>query len=607
MSEFDIKSFLGTLTQRAGVYRMYSDSNELLYVGKAKNLKNRVSSYFRARGLNTKTVALVSNIHHIEITVTASEAEALLLEQTLIKQHRPPYNILLKDDKSYPYIHLSSHEYPLLAYRRGKRVSRGGEYFGPYPNSGAVRETLNYLQRLFLIRSCEDSYFNHRSRPCLQYEIKRCSAPCVGMISEQQYNDDIDKARRFLQGKNTELVSELQQEMMNASAQLEFEQAADIRDRLELLRRIQEKQTVEAGSKSADVWAIVEFENVICIHRLVFRQGRLVNSKNYYPNNPIGEPLDELMLDFVGQFYLSDMSGEGFPKELIMDCEPDPSIAITEAVRLRAGAVIKHSRGIRGELRRWRAMAEENARTGAQVKISGHKESLKKLESVASLLSLSQSPTRIECFDISHSKGEATYASCVVYDTEGLAKKRYRRFGIKGVAAGDDYAALEQAVRRHFTNLKEQQDLPSVLLIDGGKGQINRVNQVLIELEINNVALWGISKGETRKSGWEFLWEPDNPQPIMPDANDDGFRLLQLVRDEAHRFAITGHRKQRAKSRGSSTLEDLPGVGPKRRKALLLHFGSLKNMKGAPREEFAKVPGVSKKLADQIFAQLHGE
>ncbi len=607
MSEFDIKSFLGTLTQRAGVYRMYSDSNELLYVGKAKNLKNRVSSYFRARGLNTKTVALVSNIHHIEITVTASEAEALLLEQTLIKQHRPPYNILLKDDKSYPYIHLSSHEYPLLAYRRGKRVSRGGEYFGPYPNSGAVRETLNYLQRLFLIRSCEDSYFNHRSRPCLQYEIKRCSAPCVGMISEQQYNDDIDKARRFLQGKNTELVSELQQEMMNASAQLEFEQAADIRDRLELLRRIQEKQTVEAGSKSADVWAIVEFENVICIHRLVFRQGRLVNSKNYYPNNPIGEPLDELMLDFVGQFYLSDMSGEGFPKELIMDCEPDPSIAITEAVRLRAGAVIKHSRGIRGELRRWRAMAEENARTGAQVKISGHKESLKKLESVASLLSLSQSPIRIECFDISHSKGEATYASCVVYDTEGLAKKRYRRFGIKGVAAGDDYAALEQAVRRHFTNLKEQQDLPSVLLIDGGKGQINRVNQVLIELEIKNVALWGISKGETRKSGWEFLWEPDNPQPIMPDAHDDGFRLLQLVRDEAHRFAITGHRKQRAKSRGSSTLEDLPGVGPKRRKALLLHFGSLKNMKGAPREEFAKVPGVSKKLADQIFAQLHGE
>ncbi|WP_028293552.1 excinuclease ABC subunit UvrC [Oceanobacter kriegii] len=607
MSEFDIKSFLGTLTQRAGVYRMYSDSNELLYVGKAKNLKNRVSSYFRARGLNAKTVALVSNIHHIEITVTASEAEALLLEQTLIKQHRPPYNILLKDDKSYPYIHLSSHEYPLLAYRRGKRVSRGGEYFGPYPNSGAVRETLNYLQRLFLIRSCEDSYFNHRSRPCLQYEIKRCSAPCVGMISEQQYNDDINKARRFLQGKNTELVSELQQEMMNASAQLEFEQAADIRDRLELLRRIQEKQTVEAGSKSADVWAIVEFENVICIHRLVFRQGRLVNSKNYYPNNPIGEPLDELMLDFVGQFYLSDMSGEGFPKELIMDCEPDPSTAITEAVRLRAGAVIKHSRGIRGELRRWRAMAEENARTGAQVKISGHKESLKKLESVASLLSLSQSPTRIECFDISHSKGEATYASCVVYDTEGLAKKRYRRFGIKGVAAGDDYAALDQAVRRHFTNLKEQQDLPSVLLIDGGKGQINRVNQVLIELEINNVALWGISKGETRKSGWEFLWEPDNPQPIMPDAHDDGFRLLQLVRDEAHRFAITGHRKQRAKSRGSSTLEDLPGVGPKRRKALLLHFGSLKNMKGAPREEFAKVPGVSKKLADQIFAQLHGE
>jgi excinuclease ABC subunit C len=607
MSGFDISAFLKTLTQRAGVYRMYSADQQLLYVGKAKNLKNRVSSYFRSRGLNTKTVALVSGIDSIEVTVTASEAEALLLEQTLIKQHRPPYNILLKDDKSYPYLHLSDHAFPLLAYRRGKRSSRGGQYFGPYPNSAAVREALNYLQRLFLLRSCEDSYFNHRSRPCLQYEIKRCSAPCVGLVSEEDYRRDIYHASLFLNGQNQQLMQNLQQQMLDASGGLDFERAAEIRDRIELLRQVQEKQRVDSGNKDADVWALLEYENVICIHRLAFRQGRLVSSKNYYPDNPAGEEHADLLLGYIGQFYLSDFAAEGMPAELIVDAEADEIAVVQEALRLRFERIVRHSRGVRGEPRQWRAMAEDNARSGAQAKISGHQVARKKLAQVAELLRLVRPPERIECFDISHSKGEATYASCVVYDHEGLAKKRYRRFSIRGVTPGDDYAALEQAVTRHLTRLKEQNDLPDLLMVDGGKGQVARIQQVLLALEISTVALWGISKGETRKSGWEFLWEAGAQQPIIPDAHDDGFRLLQLVRDESHRFAITGHRKQRAKSRGQSELEHLQGVGPKRRRALLLHFGSLKNMRGAPREEIARVPGVSQKLADQIFVQLHGE
>lgn len=608
MAAFDIPAFLNTLSQRAGVYRMFSADDELLYVGKAKNLKNRVSSYFRARGLNTKTVALVGRIDHIEVTVTANEAEALLLEQTLIKQHKPPYNILLKDGKSYPFLHLSDHEYPLLAYRRGKR-KKDGRYFGPYPNSGAVREALNHLQRLFLLRSCEDSYFKHRSRPCLQYEIKRCSAPCVGKISQADYQRDIDHARMFLQGKSRELIVLLQDEMQQASEQLQFERAAELRDQIEMMRRIQEKQFVDGGSGNADAWAVVDWQGVLCIHRLTFRNGRLTSSQNFYPENKAGESLADLLIEFISQFYLADHAVDGLPRDLIVEADKDQLQPLLDAIQLQFQKKVQHSAGVRGSNRQWLTMAQENARTGAQTKISGRQAALNKLERVADLLTLPSVPKRIECFDISHSKGEATYASCVVYgEEEGLTKSRYRRFSIKGVAAGDDYAALEQAVTRHLTRLIEQQDLPDLLLIDGGKGQINRIDDVLNALNLSGkVQAFGISKGETRKSGWEFLWEANATRPIMPDAHDEGFRLLQMVRDEAHRFAITGHRKERAKSRGESGLEKLQGVGPKRRRELLLHFGSLKNMRSARKEELEKVPGISKKLAGQIFSQLHGE
>ena len=605
MAGFDIKAFLQTLTQRAGVYRMFSADNELLYVGKAKNLKSRVSSYFRARGLNSKTVALVSRIDHIEVTVTASEAEALLLEQTLIKEHRPPYNILLKDDKSYPYLHLSDHEFPLLAYRRGKK-KRDGRYFGPYPNSYAVREALNHLQKLFQLRSCEDSYFAHRSRPCLQHEIRRCSAPCVNKISSADYAVSVHQAQLFLQGKNTELLQELQQQMLTASQQLAFEQAAELRDRIELLRQTQEKQNVYADAGDADAWALVDWQGILCVHRLSFRQGRLLGSKHYYPDNLAGEDSDQVLLDFVSQFYLSGHAAEGLPQELVLDAGPEAVEPLLEALRLQQGKRIQHTRGLRGRPAQWLNMAQENARSGAQARLSGHQAARQKLEAAAALLNLAVVPNRIECFDISHAKGEATYASCVVYDHEGLTKSRYRRFSIRDVTAGDDYAALEQAVRRHLIRCAEQQDFPGLLLIDGGQGQVARVQSVVSELGAP-VRVFGISKGETRKSGWEFLWEAGEPKPIMPDAHNEGFRLLQMVRDEAHRFAITGHRKARAKSRSTSDIEKLEGVGPKRRRELLLHFGSLNNMRSAPRDELEKVPGISRKLADEIFRQLHGE
>ncbi|MGB1092617.1 MAG: excinuclease ABC subunit UvrC [Oceanobacter sp.] len=429
----------------------------------------------------------------------------------------------------------------------------------------------------------------------------------MACASREGYESDIRQAQMFLRGESQALLKQLQEEMIVSAEQLEFERAAELRDRIDLLRRVQEKQAVDSGSSNTDVWAITDWQGVICIHRLAFRDGRLMGSKNFYPENLAGEDLDAFLISHASQFYIAEHAVDGMPSEIILDVESDQVEALIEAIQIRFKIRVMHSRGQRGKPRQWRHMAEENARAGAQSRISGHKKAREQLDAAARLLSIDQSPQRIECFDISHSKGEATYASCVVFEGQGLAKNRYRRFSIKGVAAGDDYAALEQAVTRHLTRLKEQDDLPDILLIDGGKGQVSRVSEVLDKLEISTVNLWGISKGETRKSGWEFLWKRFAKDPVIPDAHDEGFRLLQLVRDESHRFAISGHRKARSKSRGQSELEQLPGIGPKRRRALLLHFGSLKNMKSAPREEFSKVEGVSQKLAEKIFSQLHGE
>lgn len=610
---FDKESFLETLTHRAGVYQMYDEEETLLYVGKAKNLRQRVSSYFRARGLNDKTVALVSRIDRIEVIVTGSETEALLLEQTLIKQHKPQYNILLKDDKSYPYIHVTSHEFPLLAYRRGKKAGKG-KYFGPYPSAAAVRDSLNYLHRLFRIRNCEDSYFSNRSRACLQYQIKRCSGPCVGHISKEEYAGDIRHAEMFLQGNNKKLLTDLEQEMDKASEDLRFERAAELRDQLLQLRRIQEKQYVASHAGEADCWALAVVRDVIAVQRVSFRDGVLVGSKTYFPDNKLDEESSGVMLSVIAQYYFSSPPVNGFPSELIGEIGEDEAGVITAAIESEKKQKCRWVFRPRTDKRKWLNIAEENARTAALAKSEQKNAYLNRMLELQELLMLDEMPYRIECFDISHSKGEATVASCTVFDQKGARKDLYRRFNIRGVAAGDDYAAINQAVFRHFSRLKEAAEAgeenayPSVLLIDGAKGQVNKAHEALAELGIeDSVYLLGISKGETRKSGWEFLWELDAEHPITPDNHNPGFMMLQEVRDEAHRFAITGHRKQRAKARVSSGLEGIPGIGPKRRRELLRYFGSISAIKSASVDEIRQVPGINQKVAEDLYAALNGE
>jgi len=603
---FDASSFLLNLTQRAGVYQMYDELGELIYVGKAKNLKQRVSSYFRARGLNDKTLALVARITKIEIVVTQSETEALILEQTLIKKHRPQYNILLKDDKSYPYIYISKHKFPLLAYKRGQKV-KSGQYFGPFPNAYAVKESLSYLQRIFKLRNCEDSYFSNRSRPCLQYQIKRCSAPCVGHISASDYQRDIESAILFLNGKSTDLINDLEQQMAEAAEQLLFERAGEIRDQLLHLRTLQEKQYVSTEKGSVDCWASHNSKGSICTQRLSFREGVLINSKSYFPDNKLDLSEAVVLKDMLAQYYLSSEPANGFPDQVLANLEQADGeiiLAAIDEVSKKACYWLQHPKT---DKRKWLEMAQDNATNAATSKALEKNAYLERFQAVQALFNLNAPPNRIECFDISHSKGEATVASCVVADQKGIRKDLYRRFNIKDITPGDDYAAIHQSVFRHFSRLKEQQDYPDVLLIDGAQGQVNQAHKALIELSISDVFVVGISKGETRKAGWEFLWPQGESTPILPGQHDRGFLQLQEVRDEAHRFAITGHRKQRAKARTTSGLESIPGIGAKRRRELLRYFGSMSTLKGASVDEIGKVTGISLALASNIHAVMNNE
>lgn len=603
---FDAASFLENLTQRTGVYQMFDEKGELIYVGKAKNLKQRVSSYFRARGLNNKTLALVARIFRIEVIITQSETEALILEQTLIKKHRPQYNILLKDDKSYPYIYISKHKYPLIAYRRGQKV-KSGQYFGPYPNAYAVKESLSYLQRIFKLRNCEDSYFSNRSRPCLQYQIKRCSAPCVKHIGAEDYQHDIDNAILFLQGKSSVLIKELEQQMEEAAKQLLFERAGEIRDQLLHLRTLQEKQYVSTEKGSVDCWASHNSKGSICIQRLSFREGTLINSKSYFPDNKLDEEEDTVLKEMLAQYYLSGNPGNGFPDQVLVELDQESGEILLAAINEVSLKPCYWLQQPRADKRKWLKMTQENAINAATSKSLEKNAYFERFQAVQALLELDKPPNRIECFDISHSKGEATVASCVVADPKGARKDLYRRFNIKDVTAGDDYAAIRQAVFRHFSRLKEQQDYPDVLLIDGAQGQVNQAHSALTELAVSDVLIIGISKGETRKAGWEFLWPQGESVPILPNQHDRGFLQLQEVRDEAHRFAITGHRKQRAKARTVSGLEAIPGIGAKRRRELLRHFGSMSTLKGASIDEITKVAGISIGLASDIHAALNNE
>ncbi|WP_123713359.1 excinuclease ABC subunit UvrC [Sinobacterium caligoides] len=603
---FDYRDYLKDLTQKPGVYQMYSEKSEVLYVGKAKNLKRRVSSYFRATGLTTKTMALVARIHRIEVTVTSSETEALLLEQSLIKAHLPPYNILLRDGKSYPYILLSDHETPRISYYRGKKQG-GGRFFGPYPNAGAVRESLQFLQRTFLLRPCQDSVFKNRSRACLQYQIKRCSGPCVDLIATEDYRRSVEQAIMFLEGKSDQLMGALADQMEAASMALNFEKAAELRDRIGALRTIQERQYVDGESGDLDICACVVKGVVACVQVIYVRGGRILGSKSYFPKIRLAPSAAEVLSAFLPQFYLASAARD-IPKEVLVNVLPEDHAIIESALSQQSTRKVAISSRVRASRSRWLTLAVNTATTNVGSRIADRQNSYQRFEALQQALGLDELPERLECFDISHSSGESTVASCVVFDTCGPKKSDYRLFNIKGITGGDDYAAMEQALTRRFKRLQKGEGVqPDILLIDGGKGQLSKAQQVIDEIGIEGVLLIGVAKGVTRKPGMEQLFIGREQRQLLLDADHPGLLLIQHIRDESHRFAITGHRQRRDKTRKTSTLEGIPGVGPKRRRELLRHFGGLQKISASSIEELMRVTGINEKIATDIYAALHND
>ncbi|MDC3361911.1 excinuclease ABC subunit UvrC [Gammaproteobacteria bacterium] len=605
---FDHKDFVLNLSSRPGVYRMVDLDERVIYVGKARNLKKRVGSYFRASGLTTKTMAMVAKIARIEISITHSETEALLLEQSLIKELKPPYNIQLRDDKSYPYILLTDHaDYPRLMFYRGRK-SRKGKYFGPYPSALATRDTLQLMQKVFKVRQCQESYFKNRTRPCLQHQIDRCTAPCVGLISPEEYSRDVRYSTLFLQGKSSQLTVELTKNMEAAADALEFEKAAKIRDQVGLLRRIQEDQVVANQGEDADVIAVSMQAAGVCVHVIYVRGGRILGSKNFFPKHRLASAADELLSDFISQSYLDEDDAANLPAELLVSEALEDSAALVEAMEYVAGRKIRLVSNVRGHRAKWLKMAVTNAQEALGSHIASKQNSKRRFALLQEALALDEPPVRIECFDISHTGGEGTVASCVVFDAEGAVKNDYRRFNIEGITPGDDYAAMEQVLTRRFERLtKGEGKLPDILLIDGGKGQLTQAANVLARFDLDSLRVLGIAKGISRRAGQEtlFLKEGERFKEIAIATESPALHLLQQVRDEAHRFAITAHRQRRGNARKRSQLEDIPGLGPKRRRDLLKHFGGQQGLKRAAEAEIAKVGGISEKLAASIYEHYH--
>jgi excinuclease ABC subunit C len=604
---FDHSRFLANTTQQSGIYQMFGVDGGILYVGKAKNLKARLSSYFRKTGLTPKTQALVARIARIEVTVTASETEALILEQNLIKSNRPPYNILLRDDKSYPYIFISSGEdYPRISFHRGAKKKRG-DYYGPFPNVGAVKESLNFLQKTFRSRQCEDSVFRNRTRPCLQYQIKRCTAPCVEFISPDDYQKDLHHTRLFLTGNSDKLLSELADQMDAASQQLQFEKAANYRDQITALRTVQSQQVIEEGNGDIDVIAAEMRAAAICVHVLFVRQGRILGSRSFYPAATLAETPAEILAEFIPQFYLAS-SGREIPREVIVSQPLEDVDVISAALQQAAGRQVFINHQVRSHRTQWLQMAATAAQQNIIAHINNKKNSLDRFVALQEALGLEETPQRLECFDISHSSGELTVASCVVFDTNGPLKSDYRRFNIEGITPGDDYAAMEQALTRRYTRLQNGEGkLPDILLIDGGKGQLGKAIEVLGELGVQGVQLIGVAKGTTRKAGFETLFDGETGDEIVLPGDSPALHLIQHIRDESHRFAITGHKQRRDKKRKTSTLEDIPGIGATRRRELLRHFGGLNEIQNASINDLARVNGISQKLAEEIHAFFHSD
>ena len=600
---FDAERFLAMLTTRPGVYRMIGEGGEVLYVGKARNLKARVTSYFRASGLSAKTMALTNKVRDIQVTVTSSETEALLLEQSLIKADRPRFNVVLRDDKSYPFVHLTDHPYPRLTFHRGAK--KAGRYFGPFPSAAAVRDSLNILQKLFGVRPCSDGFFKNRSRPCLQYQIKRCSGPCVGLIDRDRYAEDVRLAVLFLEGNSADVLAEFKSRMEAASTALAFERAARYRDQISHLRRIQENQYVHGEGGDVDIFGIALAAGHACVQGLFVRDGRLLGHRTWFPKNELASDGGELLFAFLSQYYLGSDQRE-IPKTVVAALPTGEVDIMASALASRAGRKVDMVLQGRGQRARWATMAVENAELSLNALVADRKNVLSRFIALQAALGWEDVPRRLECFDISHSSGEATVASCVVFDSEGPRKSDYRRFNIEGVPSGDDYGAIEQAIRRRYTRLAEGEGvLPDALIIDGGAGQLARAAEVLEQLQVDDVALLGIAKGTTRKPGLETILLAGQGELALPP-NGAAMHLLQHIRDEAHRFAIAGHRGRRQKRRRQSALDEVPGVGPRRKRELLAHFGSVAAIKGASVEEIAKVPSVSRKLASEVHGALHG-
>jgi excinuclease ABC subunit C len=601
-TQFDAKEYIAALPKRPGVYRMYAADQELLYVGKARSLKDRVGHYFQASNVDPRVQALVAQIGAIEVTVTNSETEALLLEYNLIKAHKPRFNIVLKDDKSFPYIHLYvEHEFARLEFYRGSR-SAPGRYFGPFPNAWAVRDTLNQLQKLFRIRNCRDSFFANRSRPCLQHQIGRCSAPCVGLISAEAYAQDIAAAVKVLDGRSDEVNAELHTRMEEAVERLAFERAAQLRDQLAALQRIQAQQIVTAeGERDADVFAIVGESGEFAVSVMLVRGGRNLGTTCYFPRAALAEP-HEALASFIMQYYATTEAAA----EVILGSRLEEGPALAEALTTRIGKKIEVRFPLRGLAVRWVELARENATQALRMRFAQRQGMDEMLQDLASELDLPEPPQRIECFDISHTGGEGTVASCVVFGPEGPLKKEYRRFNITGVTPGDDYAALRQALERRYKHVRDGDvPAPDLLLIDGGIGQISQVHETLAELGFGDLALVGVAKGPDRRPGQErlFVWGANSA--VTPEAHAPASRLVQRIRDEAHRFAITGHRRKRARRYNESVLEAVPGLGPAKRRALLKHFGGLQGVMRAGVADLTQVTGIGAALARSLYDHLH--
>ena len=615
---FDGKAFVAQLSTAPGVYRMYAADGSLLYVGKAGALKRRVASYFANTPKTPRIHAMLAQVARMEVTVTRTEAEALLLENQLIKSLAPRYNVALRDDKSYPYVLLPREPWPRLAFHRGPRAL-DGRYFGPYARAGAVRETMDLMFKLFRLRSCEDSVFRNRSRPCLQYQIGRCSAPCVGLVEAGEYAESVRRAGLFLEGRSDELGEELAAAMEAASAKLEFEQAARLRDLLASLRGLQARQYVDGHAANLDVLACAMQGSSACVLLLAFRDGRNLGTRAFFPRTNGADSAEEVLSAFVSQYYAEQAP----PAEIVLDRPIADAGLIELALAEAAGRKVALKSSVRGERAGYLDLARRNAQLALATELASRGAQQARSEGLRDLLGLAEVPARIECFDISHTLGEATVASCVVFDPAGPVRNQYRRYNITGIEPGDDYAAMRQAIERRFRRALEvaaeagtpapdappasarNAVLPDVLLIDGGAGQLAQARAALAELGVEGVLLVGVSKGEQRRAGDETLVLADGRE-IRPGAASPALQFIQQVRDEAHRFAITGHRGRRQKARTSSRLEDIPGIGPRRRAALLRHFGGLAGLKAAGEEEIARVEGINAALAARIYATLHG-